>query len=420
MPLKHWSRFCTSRLLLIDVALLALALTSVARTASPEQLSDTFVDRRTHPAIEYATRPATDRVAKLIQQIKQGGVQLTPQGPSGYLRALLRALDVPIESQIVVFTPDSFQANRITMRNPRALYFNDVVAVGWVKGGVIELAAQDPQQGVNFYTLDATWSGQPTIPRQHQCLTCHYGYSSASVPGMLVRSVMQFAVDHRLPMHQRWGGWYVTGKTGSLQHMGNTDPAQLFGPSRPSNTYDWQSLTGRIDTDAYLSQYSDVAALMVFDHQMRMMNLLTRIGWEARVAAHDKSDINLRDVATEVVDYMLFVDEAPLPSALQSSNGFPARFAAAGSRDRKGRSLRDLDLRTRLLKYPCSYLIQSAQFHALPAAAKDAIYQRMWQVLSGQDKDRKYARLTAADRTAIIEILGDTQRDLPAYFGGNR
>jgi len=389
----------------------------LAVRADQIQLSGTFTDRLAHPAIEYATTPLKDPVSELIRKMADGRVRLTSSGPSGYLRSLLQALDIPISSQIVVFTPDSFQARRISMRNPRSIFFTDAVAVGWVNGGDIELAGLDPQQGVSFYTVNAMWTGQPTLPRQRSCLTCHLSYPSVGVPGMLARSVTQFSVDHRLPFSNRWGGWFVTGGTGTLPHMGNTDPDQLFGPSRPANTRNWPTLESRIDTAAYLSPYSDVAALLVFDHQMHLINLFTRIGWETRVAAHDKNAIELREAAREIVDYMLFVDEALLPDAVQSSSGFPEAFGATGLRDRKGRSLRDLDLKRRLLKYPCSYLIQSAQFHALPLAAKDAIYQRMWQVLSGQDRDPKYARLTDVDRTAIVEILRDTQPGLPQYFG---
>jgi hypothetical protein len=87
-----------------------------------------------------------------------------------------------------------------------------------------------------------------------------------------------------------------------------------------------------------------------------------------------------------------------------------------GPRDHQGRSLRDLDLTHRLLRYPCSYMIYSAAFDALPADAKDAIYKRMWQVLSGDDQGQKYSRLTLADRRAVVEILRDTKKDLPSYF----
>ncbi len=61
-------------------------------------------------------------------------------------------------------------------------------------------------------------------------------------------------------------------------------------------------------------------------------------------------------------------------------------------------------------------MIYSDAFEALPSEAKDAIYERLWAVLSGNASDAVYGRLSAADRRAVIEILRDTKPDLPAYF----
>jgi len=407
-----------------------LAVGAVLCSAAPDEgpLSSTFPRWRDHPAILYTARPTTDPIADLNRRIDEGRSQLRSNGASGFLQSLLDALNVPIESQVAVFAKDSVQASRITPHNPRTIFFNETVAVGWVAGGFIELAAQDPQQGVVFYTLDRTPLGKPRFTRRDDCLTCHYSYSTVGVPGMLERSVGQFTVDHRLPLEQRWGGWYVTGTLGAIRHLGNTDTDRLFESPPPSNTLNWPSLDGRFDTAVYLSAHSDITALMVFAHQMHMMNLLTRIGWEARVAAYEKrtpmadagnaSDIPvpLRDAAKEVADYLLFVDEAGLADTIQGSTRFAEKFAAQGPRDRKGRSLRQFELKRRLMRYSCSYMIYSPLFDALPAEARDAIYRRMWEILSGEEKAKKYRRLSAVDRAAIVEILRDTKQDLPSYF----
>ena len=395
-------------------------------------LSETFVNWSDHPAIQYRTRPTSDPVAELSRQLQDGRAQLRREGPSGYLRSVLDALHVPVESQILVFAQDSVQAARITRTNPRALFFNDRVAVGWVPGGFIELAAQDARQGVFFYTLDQAWTGAPSFSPRPECVTCHYSYGSVGVPGMLARSSLQFTVSHRVPLEKRWGGWYVTGRHGSIRHLGNTDLAHVFDPPPSDDTSNWPSLDGRFDTAAYLAPHSDIVALMVFEHQMYMMNLLTRIGWEARVLEYrkgvspsqmraggdDPTDIPvpMDEAAKEVVDYMLFIDEAPLADAVHGSTNFATRFAAEGPRDRQGRSLRQLDLTRRLFRYPCSYMIYSPQFDQLPALAKAAIYRRLWQVLSGQDHAQSYARLTATDRAAIVDILRDTKPDVSNYF----
>jgi len=160
-----------------------------------------------------------------------------------------------------------------------------------------------------------------------------------------------------------------------------------------------------------------------------MTNLLTRASWEARAADPAKHpeaqtaagqlplvEAMMTGVAGEVVDYMLFVGEAPLPNAVSGRSGFAERMAASGPRDRRGRSLYELDLKTRLMKYPCSYLIYSPAFDALPPLAKAPIYKRMWQVLSGEAGEPRYRSLSVADRRAVVEILKDTKPDLPAYF----
>jgi hypothetical protein len=349
---------------------------------------------------------------------------------------VLDALHISVDSQIMVFAKDSVQASRISATNPRALFFNDAAVVGWVRGGFIELASQDPKQGVIFYSLKESIVGAPSFARNDAgCLVCHYSFSSVGVPGMLARSFLQYNVTDRTPFEKRWGGWYVTGQGGG-PHLGNIDLAHLADVPPPAGTLNWSSLENKFDTGGYLAPQSDLVALLVFEHQMQMMNLLTRIGWEARVldfrrgkieeqirlSGDDPSDqiTPLDDAAQEVVDYMLFIEEAPLAGPIHGATEFAARFASQGPRDHRGRSLRQLDLRTRLLAYPCSYLIYSAQFDQLPGSAKDAIYRRMWQVLSGQEHDPAYARLTPENRVAIVEILRDTKPDLPSYFRSAR
>jgi hypothetical protein len=214
----------------------------------------------------------------------------------------------------------------------------------------------------------------------------------------------------------------VTGKTGSFRHLGNAPVVDrnIDDVTIDDANLNLTDLRSRFDTSGYLSAHSDVVALLVFNHQLRMMNLLTRIGWQARALAHEGRDeaaivSALRDIASETVDYMLFVDEARL-SGVSGTSGFAESFSKRGPRDGKGRSLRDLDLKQRLFTNPCSYMIYSAAFEQLPPAAKRAIYARLWDVLSGAVRGPKYSPLTAADRDRIVEILRDTKTDLPASF----
>jgi hypothetical protein len=380
------------------------------------------------PAIEYSTRPAHDPVAELNRKIQQGQTRLKFDPANGYLRPLLEALGIPVESQMAVFSKTSFQTSGIGPHNPRSVFFNDSVAIAWLRGAwTVELAAEDPEQGVVFYTLDQQFSEKPVFHRRDDCLSCHNSYNAAGVPGMLVRSVFtahdgtalfqlgSYNTDHASPMEQRWGGWYVTGKSGGARHMGNilVRDAKAAAPAPAAD--ELASLDGKIDTGGYLSKYSDIVALMVFEHQMRAINLLTRAGWEARYAAYRKTTPS-PDAPAVLADYFLFVDEAPLKGRIEGSSGFDRKFAAGGPRDSKGRSLRQFDLERRLMRYPCSYMIYSPAFDALPAGTRDAVYQRMWAVLSGKESGERYARLTAADRQAVIEILRETKPGLPKYF----
>jgi hypothetical protein len=404
-----------------------------AVSAMTDRFADLSADLVREPAIAYFTTPAADRVARLNDDLVRGRVQLTFDPVQGYLPSILEALRIPSASQLLVFAKSSVQAPRISPRNPRALYFDDSVTLGYIPGAeFLEFAAEDPREGVVFYTLDQRAVEKPVIERRDFCLQCHNNRSTLEVPGMLVRSIVTTATgapvpkfgnytsDHRSPFGERWAGYYVTGRHGSLTHLGNAMLVDRTSETRVTDrTLNLDSVADQFEAGRYPSPHSDITALLVFEHQMHMINLLTRIGWDARVmqTAHrtDAPAILARS-AEDVVDYLLFTDETPLPAAVAGPSGFASHFAAAGPVDRRGRSLRELDLQTRLLRYPCSYMIYSDAFDALPPAARDAIFRRMWQVLSGKADPTKYARLSSEDRRAVIEILRDTKKDLPSYF----
>jgi len=404
---------------------------------APAQLDEPFSGTPDHAAIEYRLRPARDPVATLNGKIANGEIRLTSDSGSGYARAALAALGISADSQLLVFSKTGVQGGLTGPSNPRALLFNDTVVVGYIRAApLLEVAAQDPQQGMVFYTLDQSAQAPVRFQRQDRCLTCHHSFNTLDVPGVLVRSQFtaadgtslrqlgQFLVDHRTPFEERWGGYYVTSAHPSVPHMGNlmlTDRTAPVPPKRDA-TLTVASLAEKVDTSTYAAASSDIVALMVFDHQMRMMNLLTRIGWEVRVALFehrlDFSQAAQRRAIEEVVDYLLFVEEAPFAARVEDRSPFAVRFSSEGPRDRKGRSLREFDLQRRLFRYPCSYMINAPAFDGLPREAKAEIYRRLWSILSGRETGRKYARLTKGDRQAIVEILRDTQASLPASFSG--
>ncbi len=426
----------------------ALGALSLAAAAAFAGLSGSYIVPLDHAAIQYNVRPVTDAVARLNEKIARGEVKLAFDSGHGYLRSVLDQFKVPVESQVLVFSKTSFQAPRISPRMPRALYFNDSIIVGWVQGGdVVEIAAVDPQQGVIFYTLDQESSPRLRFERRDTCLQCHDVGATLGVPGLVVRSVYVqpsgmplfhaggFITDHRSPLEQRWGGWYVTGTHGSQRHLGN---ALARNPEHPDQldtegTQNVTDLSGRLDTARYLAPTSDLVGLMVLEHQTHMTNLITRVGFEVRMALHDQAALNqalhekpdyqsettrrrIDSAVEEMLEYMLFIEETRLTEPVRGVSGFARRFTSQGPRDPRGRSLRDLDLRTRLLRYPLSFLIYSEAFDGMPAAARERLYRRLYDVLTGRDSQKKWSRLSAADREAVFEILAATKRGLPDYW----
>jgi len=396
-----------------------------------------------HPAIQYTSRPTNDRVVKLNRNLVEGTRSLRHDHRTGYLLSVLDALGVPVESQLLVFSKTGIQRDYTGPNTPRALFFNASVIVGYVPGAPsLELAAHDPQQGVVFYTLEQAPAPTPTFTRRTTCLTCHVSSDTLEVPGTIARShlvgddgrmlanVTSHTVDHRTPHTDRWGGWFVTSTMlapppyAQLGHLGNIttslDPST--GTSIVSNKVfiDW--IDSAPETRGYLSGASDIATLLIFDHQMHAMNLLTRLNWESRVAASggrlEVTEGPLRNRVNQLADYLLFVVEAPPTVALSPPSGFVASLRASVPRDRLGRSFGQLDLDKRLLRYPCSYMVYSEAFDGLSPAVKEAVYRRIFDILLGRDAQRRYANLSPADRAAIVEILRDTKPDLPADLRG--
>jgi len=416
---------------------LLLAAVALFAAAAPERWKSLIDERRIlpaeHPAIDYWNAEPTDPVALLQQKLVAGESALEFDDQFGYLRAVLEALEIPESSQTLVFSKTSFQASRIFPRAPRAVYHGESTAVGWVRGGdVIEVTSVDPKLGVVFYTLDQVRSPRPRFKlRSTECLSCHVGAFTLGVPGLMVRSVQpdrfgspmrapSFISDHRSPLPERWGGWYVSGRHGSQEHLGNVVferggvESSLLG-ERTRNVDDLKPYVSDID---YVRAGSDIVSLMVLEHQTRLTNLITRLGWETRIALHDGDPVveAISDTAEELLRYLLFTNEAPLDDPIQGDPQFVRDFESRGLPDGKGRSLRQLDLQQRMFRYPCSYLIHSEAFRSLPAEAKEIVYRRLWEVLTGSDDSDVYANLSAEDRQAVLEILRDTQPDLPAYW----
>lgn len=397
--------------------------------------------------IRYSETEPDNVVSRLQTKIDSGELDLEYDERFGYLPSLLDALAVPRSSQALVFSKTSLQRSRISPRRPRALYFNDDVYIGYCQNGdVIELSATDTNVGTAFYTLGQTDVARPQLERRtDSCLICHASSHSGGVPGHVVRSVFPdaggfpklgsgtFRIDHTSPFERRWGGWYVTGTHGSQRHLGNHVYKTDTPREERNEGQNVTDLAGHFSTKPYLTPHSDIVALLVLEHQTMTHNAIVKASFRTREAlwyeraldeAFAEPDDGLREstrrridsAAEQLVKCLLFCDEAPLTDTVTGTTDFAKEYAARGPFDERGRSLRTLDLRTRLLRYPCSPMIYSEAFDALPEVVRNRVLNRLHAVLTGADDSEDFEHLTPSMRLEILEILLATKRNLPATW----
>ena len=444
-------------LAILSTGLLATpALAETDRLAVPAMRYD-----RDYPSIDYSGPARDNRVWRMQQKISRGELKLQWEPRFGYLRSLLKALEIDPSTQTLVFSKTSLQTQHISEQTPRALYFNDDVYVGYIHGSdFMEIAAVDDKRGVVFYGFSNRPDASQLPDREGgRCLTCHDTYSmmGGGVPRVMVlsapvadaadeRSAAAGAidVDDRTPIAQRWGGWYLSGwylpgKDGKpVQHLGNLP---LRTESRTDDGATIRSLAhtrdnrgnvvGYFDTDRYLTDKSDVAALLVMEHQTLVQNLITRASYKVHTIVPEvagkgasvkrwedlsaRQQTELKPVVEPLVRALFFADAVPLTGQVISSSGFPERFTKPGPRDAEGRSLRDLKLDGSLFRYRLSYMIYTDSFKALPAYVRDYVERRIVEVLQGRDTTG--ISLPAEEREAIGQILAMTQPQFASRLG---
>ena len=380
-------------------------------------------------ALKYSKEATTGPMAQLIRKIESGTVRLEWDVKWGWLPAFQKALGVDSSSQTLVFSKTSLQREHIHPANPRAIFFGDDIYLGYIPGSpFVEVSEVDPRLGAVFYAVEQKPTEKPVIQRIDSCLECHASSRTMGVPGHLFRSVetdrqgiMDLStgiepVDHRTPLSDRWGGWYVTGTHGAAQHRGNRMGEEFaHAKSNPALGGNKTRLDEYFDPSKYPSAGSDIAALMVLGHQVHLHNFIARVHYMAvqHLAAYGHVDY-LKSPVEGLVKQLLMAEEVSLEYPVQGNPEFVRVFEKAGPRDHTGRSLRQLDLKKRLFKYPCSFLIHSEAFRRLPDPLKQKIYRRMAAVLSGADASEAFRRWSAEDRVAVREILTETLEDLPA------
>ncbi len=384
------------------------------------------------PPHEYHTRAPRDRFTRLIGDLESGRLNVDRSSEKAFVESLLCVLEIPASSQMLVFSTTSLQLRLITPANPRALYFNEEIYLGWVPGGRIEVLSLDPELGAVFYIFDPPRNDLPVrVERSERCMNCHSGDDTGRVPGVVVKSVISgerggslksFRIEqagHQIPFAERFGGWYVTGDTRIASALGNTFGRYVDGtltkvPMEPGRFFDFAR---------YPMATSDVLPQLVHEHQAGFVNRVVEAGYRARTYLHaDGAQLTeshgklLDEQARIVVRYLLFADEASLTAGgLRGDLAFQTDFLKTRRAAPGGASLKDFDLRTRLFRHRCSYMIYSPIFTALPAAMKQRIYAQLSAALDPAHAPAEYAYLPPPEKQAIRAILRATVPDLAAW-----
>lgn len=425
-------------------------------TTPPPPLTSALRYDSEYPVVGYGDRATHNAIARLQERLDRGEVKLKFVPGRGYLDSVLQALGIDPSSQTLVYSKTSLQIELIRAATPRAIYFDDDTYVAWIPGtNMLEVSTMDSALGPVFYTLP---NRDPTITQFDRetlrCLTCHDTFSMmgggvprflfmsspVTVTGEPLTSDISAETTDATPLAERWGGWYVTGQPSSLSHLGNllvngpvpVASAPDFAHLKVSRPGTLPDLHGLFDTEPYLTERSDVVALLVFEHQVYIENLITRASFKSRsllaraqggqpvdTVSWDDLPANVRSIVAgmlePLVKALLLSDAVTFPTPVRGNSGFDRWFQARGPRDGQGRSLRELDLTTRLFRYPLSYMIYSTGFDGLPAYAHEYVYRRLAEILSGHDHSPAYARLDLAQRATLLQILTATKPAFAAF-----
>ena len=436
--------FCATSLPGTAMAESPAALPSVATTISPSvsNRSSLRYDQE-YPVVAYAETPSRNAIARLQQRLERGELHLKYAPAHGYLESVLAALGIDPGSQTLVYSKTSLQYHLISSGIPRAIYFNDDTYIAWIPGSqFLEIATMDSALGPVFYTLSNVSPAELRIDREtSRCLTCHdtWGMAGGGVPRFLFLSTLVETTGEsltgrpgddttdRTPIRDRWAGWYVTGQHGKQQHLGNilAEPGTDISEIDALRRGNIDTVNGLFDARPYLTGTSDVVALLIFEHQSYIENLITRANFKSRTLLAEKNagdtgksgwesltpdrQKRMKGMLEPLVQAILFVNATTFDDTIRGSSGYDKWFQSQGPRDPQGRSLRELDLRTRLFRYPLSYVVYSEGFDGLPADARQYVYRRLADILSGRDQSATFAFLSADERRALFEILAATK-----------
>jgi hypothetical protein len=400
------------------VACLALVLTAGATRIFGQAPKVSFRDFPHN----YWSSPLEDPFSRFLRL--KGGQVLDGPTEQVKLQSLLRALDIPQSSQLLVYSATSLQSGLILPSNPRAIYFNENTYVGYVPGGRVEVASIDPSLGPIFYVSQPAPGGNERFTRSERCMNCHAGRTSAQLPGMVAESVIctptgasldgfrRETVGHQIPLSERLGGWHVTGSPHAAYHLGN-----LVGEAVPGGYRTLHNPPGaQFDFAHYPNKTSDFLSHLLHEHQLGFHNLVTLAAYRTREALAKgqghllEGDANvLNDISARLTRYILFADEAPLPAnSVIPDPEFLQDFRSKRIATKEGDSLRDFDLNTRIFRYRCSYMIYTEAFRSLPTLILERFTERLLRALSEDSSSEEFSYLPKDEKQSILRILTDT------------
>ena len=425
--------------------LLVVGLTGLLTPGTQAQQAEPFEE----PPINYSATQTNDRATAINAAFQSRADEIRSMPAKKRLKWLLDELGVPVESQLLVFSKTSMQRDLINPETPRVLYFSDEAYVGWSVTGSFEVSVFDAKLGTTFYLFDQHAAKDvPLLERSGDCLLCHSRHEHT--PTLRTRSIYPDGNGEPLsgsgganiapstPLAERWGGWYVTGTKAPFEHRANLTgkKADDFEGPNALPTRNLATLDGVVDTHRYLLKTSDVIPMLMHDHQVHVHNVLSTANQDARIALHrwpamreilglpkdappqGSCVVVFDSQAEKILDALLCRDEAAWPSGgIQSDGVFASAYAKTRKPDARGRSLRDLDLQTRLFRYRCSPLIYSQGFATLPRELRDIVLLRLSSGLRAFPPSPSFGHLADAERVAIHEILTQTMPDLPAGWG---
>jgi hypothetical protein len=412
-----------------SLAILLLLLSPQIQAAeSPEPITYSDIDAPPHL---YKTRTPRDRFTRMMERFDSDPALLDRSSEMAFLRSFLKALDISPSSQTLVFSTTSLQLSFISPANPRAIYFNEDIYVGYIPGGRIEIVGLDPELGGIFYIFDIPHDQRALkFDRSNRCMNCHAGAETGFVPGLVMESVIPGPTGgsldsfrkgrsgHGLPLSDRFGGWHVTGAGAFTNHLGN-----LTGRMNRGDILKISNQPGtRFDFANYPVPTSDLLPHLLHEHQLGFVNRVVEASYRARTALHQsggkltpEQNAELDEQSRIVTRYLLFADEAALPGGgIEGDANYKTDFLRNRRPAASGAALKDFDLRARLFKNRCSYMIYSPVFEGLPAPMKERIYERLAAALTSKDRDYDY--LPAPEKKTIREILKATLNDLPVNW----